>query len=295
MVLGYETSKLLVMQAAWMKDEGLRNTRETSLAKWHATESAFKAAHLAIQVFGSYGYSAEYGIERYFRNARAPIIYEGTTQIHKMMQAEHALGLPAAERPHRRDVAARLVGAAARRRHRRRWSFRSRSRNCSAGATSRTSRRSCPTGRPTPCRSGSASRTGGSRSSPATGRRKARNLERDGRVALSVTDDRNPYRSAWIRGRIVERFTGDRANAIVDRISMRYTGQPFPMRDRLVLLIEPERCGTMTLPFDHDRGALRCANICSLRSGWRRSCTRISTRSTPRSSSATTRGCAAAR
>ena len=41
---------------------------------------------------GSYGYSAEYGIERFFRNARAPIIYEGTTQIHKMMQAEHALG-----------------------------------------------------------------------------------------------------------------------------------------------------------------------------------------------------------
>src|SRR5207248_966123 len=92
MVLGYETSKLLVMQAAWMKDEGRRNTRETSLAKWHATESAFEAAHLAIQVFGSYGYSAEYGIERYFRNARAPLIYEGTTKIHKMMQAEHALG-----------------------------------------------------------------------------------------------------------------------------------------------------------------------------------------------------------
>src|SRR2546423_6441246 len=92
MVLGYETSKLLVMQAAWMKNEGRRNTRETSLAKWHATESAFSAAHLAIQVHGAYGYSAEYGIERYFRNARAPIIYEGTTQIHKMMQAEHALG-----------------------------------------------------------------------------------------------------------------------------------------------------------------------------------------------------------
>ncbi len=92
MVLGYETSKLLVMQAAWMKDEGRRNTRETSLAKWHATESAFRAAHLAIQVHGAYGYSAEYGIERYFRNARAPIIYEGTTQIHKLMQAENALG-----------------------------------------------------------------------------------------------------------------------------------------------------------------------------------------------------------
>src|SRR4029079_313025 len=92
MVLGYETSKLLVMQAAWMKDQGMRNTRETSLAKWHATESAFRAAHLAIQVHGAYGYSAEYGIERYFRNARAAIIYEGTTQIHKLMQAEHALG-----------------------------------------------------------------------------------------------------------------------------------------------------------------------------------------------------------
>src|SRR6184192_839266 len=95
MVLGYETSKLLVMQAAWLKNEGRRNTRETSLAKWHATESAFRAAHLAIQVHGAYGYSAEYGIERYFRNARAPIIYEGTTQIHKLMQAEHALGFRA--------------------------------------------------------------------------------------------------------------------------------------------------------------------------------------------------------
>jgi glutaryl-CoA dehydrogenase (non-decarboxylating) len=92
MVLGYETSKLLVMQAAWMKNEGRRSTRETSLAKWHATESAFEAAHLAIQVFGSYGYASETGIERYFRNARAPIIYEGTTQIHKLLQAEHALG-----------------------------------------------------------------------------------------------------------------------------------------------------------------------------------------------------------
>jgi glutaryl-CoA dehydrogenase (non-decarboxylating) len=92
MVLDYETSKLLVMQAAWLKNKGVRNTRETSLAKWHATECAFNAANLAIQVHGAYGYSAEYGIERYLRNARAPIIYEGTTQIHKMMQAEHALG-----------------------------------------------------------------------------------------------------------------------------------------------------------------------------------------------------------
>jgi glutaryl-CoA dehydrogenase (non-decarboxylating) len=92
MVMGYETSRLLVLQAADRKNKGVRNTRETSLAKWHATESAFQAAHLAIQVHGAYGYSAEYPVERYFRNSRAPIIYEGTTQIHKMMQAEHALG-----------------------------------------------------------------------------------------------------------------------------------------------------------------------------------------------------------
>ena len=64
MVLDYETSKLLVMQAAWLEDQGVRNTRETSLAKWHATECAFQAAHLAIQVHGAYGYSGEYGIER---------------------------------------------------------------------------------------------------------------------------------------------------------------------------------------------------------------------------------------
>jgi glutaryl-CoA dehydrogenase (non-decarboxylating) len=93
MVRGYETSKLLVMQAAWMKDRGLRNTRETSLAKWHATEAAFEAADLAIQVHGAYGYAGEYGVERYFRNARAPVIYEGTSQIHTLLQAEHALGL----------------------------------------------------------------------------------------------------------------------------------------------------------------------------------------------------------
>src|SRR5438270_12077595 len=92
MVLGYETSKLLVMQAAWLKDRGVRNTRETSLAKLHATECALKAAENAVRIHGASGYSSEYGVERYLRNACAPVIYEGTTQIHKMMQAEHALG-----------------------------------------------------------------------------------------------------------------------------------------------------------------------------------------------------------
>lgn len=93
MVADYEQSRLLVWQAAWCKNRGVRNTRETSLAKWIATEAAFRAAHNAIQIHGAMGFEAETGVERYFRNARAPIIYEGTTQIHKMLQAEHALGL----------------------------------------------------------------------------------------------------------------------------------------------------------------------------------------------------------
>jgi glutaryl-CoA dehydrogenase (non-decarboxylating) len=92
MVRGLETSRLLVLQAAWLKNKGARNTRETSLAKWHATECSFQAAHMAVQIHGAYGYAAEYMVERLFRNARAPLLYEGTTEIHKMMQAEHALG-----------------------------------------------------------------------------------------------------------------------------------------------------------------------------------------------------------
>jgi glutaryl-CoA dehydrogenase (non-decarboxylating) len=92
MVRGLETSRMLVYKAAWLKNKGVRNTLETSLAKWHATECAFEAADAAVQIHGAYGYSAEYPVERLFRNARAPLLYEGTTEIHKMIQAEDALG-----------------------------------------------------------------------------------------------------------------------------------------------------------------------------------------------------------
>jgi glutaryl-CoA dehydrogenase (non-decarboxylating) len=92
MVIMYETSRLLVLQAAHQKNKGVRNTRETSLAKVVATENASRAADLAVQIHGAYGYAAEYGVERHLRNSRAPRIYEGTTQIHRMMLAEHALG-----------------------------------------------------------------------------------------------------------------------------------------------------------------------------------------------------------
>ncbi|MDQ2983854.1 MAG: PPOX class F420-dependent oxidoreductase [Actinomycetota bacterium] len=82
--------------------------------------------------------------------------------------------------------------------------------------------------------------------------RKAQNLERDGRVAISVTDQDNPYRSAWIRGRVAGTRVGDEGLEIIDRISNVYTGQPFPMRSGVVYEIEPERSGFVELPFRHE-------------------------------------------
>ena len=73
------------------------------------------------------------------------------------------------------------------------------------------------------------------------GSRKARNLERDPRVAISIIDVDQPYASALIRGRVVERVQGDRAWEIIDRISRKYTGQPYGLRsDRIVLVIKPD-------------------------------------------------------
>lgn len=92
MVSSLETSRLLVYRAGWLKNEGKRNTRETSLAKWYACDAAFNAASDAVQIHGAYGYSNEYPVERFLRNAKAPVIYEGTREIHTIMQAEYALG-----------------------------------------------------------------------------------------------------------------------------------------------------------------------------------------------------------
>jgi alkylation response protein AidB-like acyl-CoA dehydrogenase len=92
MTRDYEIGRLMYFKAGWMKNQGLRNTRETSLLKWFATDASFEAAHEAIQVHGAYGYSDEYDVERYLRNARGAIIYEGTSEIHQLMQAGYALG-----------------------------------------------------------------------------------------------------------------------------------------------------------------------------------------------------------
>ncbi len=92
MVAGIEASQLLVMKAAELKNRGIRNTKETSLAKWYACDVALKSADEAIQVHGAYGYSNEYPVERYMRNARGAVIYEGTREIHQLVQASYALG-----------------------------------------------------------------------------------------------------------------------------------------------------------------------------------------------------------
>jgi PPOX class probable F420-dependent enzyme len=79
---------------------------------------------------------------------------------------------------------------------------------------------------------------------------KARDIARDPRVALSVTDKRNPYRSAWLRGHVARVIEGDEALAIIDLISDAYIGRPFPMRSGNVFVVEAEAQGFADLPFE---------------------------------------------
>jgi PPOX class probable F420-dependent enzyme len=88
---------------------------------------------------------------------------------------------------------------------------------------------------------------------------KALNLGRDPRVAISITDHESPYTTARIRGRVAETLSGEAALEVIDRLSNRYTGKPFPMRSGIVFLVEPDKVGYMELPFEdtplgHERG-----------------------------------------
>ena len=85
--------------------------------------------------------------------------------------------------------------------------------------------------------------------------RKARNLEADPRLALSIVAHDNPYRMATVRGRLVERLRGDEALAIVDRIAHKYTGERFPVRTVTIYLVEPETSSFTELPFEHKPAA----------------------------------------
>jgi glutaryl-CoA dehydrogenase (non-decarboxylating) len=93
MAQNYEIARLLYLRAGWMLNQGQRCTRETSIAKRFAAEASFAAADDAIQIHGAYGYSDEFDVERYLRNARGAIIYEGSAEMHTLIQAGYALGL----------------------------------------------------------------------------------------------------------------------------------------------------------------------------------------------------------
>jgi len=92
MIAARDVGELLVRQVAQMKCEGVRHTREVSLAKWLNCDAAFESANDAVQIFGAHGFSNEYPVERYLRNCRAAVIYEGTREIHQVIQAEYQLG-----------------------------------------------------------------------------------------------------------------------------------------------------------------------------------------------------------
>jgi glutaryl-CoA dehydrogenase (non-decarboxylating) len=88
----YQVSRLLWMRAGWLKNVGRRNTRETGLAKWYATVASEKAAGNAVQVHGANGYSDDYPVGRFYRNCKGAVIYEGTREVHTLMQADYVLG-----------------------------------------------------------------------------------------------------------------------------------------------------------------------------------------------------------
>jgi glutaryl-CoA dehydrogenase (non-decarboxylating) len=88
----YQASRLLWMRSGWLKNRGRRNTRETGLAKWFSTVASERAAGDAVQIHGANGYSDEYPVGRFYRNCKGAVIYEGTREIHKIMQADYLLG-----------------------------------------------------------------------------------------------------------------------------------------------------------------------------------------------------------
>ncbi len=105
MARDYEMARLLYLYTGWLMNQGKRFTRYASMAKWFATEAAFQAAHEAIQIHGAYGYSDEYPVERFFRNARGSMIYEGSSEIQTLIQADYALGYRW-DKPLRRELPA---------------------------------------------------------------------------------------------------------------------------------------------------------------------------------------------
>jgi glutaryl-CoA dehydrogenase (non-decarboxylating) len=98
MVVQEEASRLLVYRAAWLADQGKANNLETSIAKYTASEAAAHATDAAMKILGAYGYSTEFPVERYYRDAKSYQIVEGSSNIQKMIIAQDALGYRKANR-----------------------------------------------------------------------------------------------------------------------------------------------------------------------------------------------------
>ena len=86
-----EAARLLGFQAAWLKDQGKNCTKQAAMAKVAATEAAWRAADAAVQIHGGYGYCKEYPVERYYRDVRVTRIYEGTSEIQRLVIARQLL------------------------------------------------------------------------------------------------------------------------------------------------------------------------------------------------------------
>lgn len=86
-----DAARLLMYRAAYLRRQGVRYTKEASMAKLFASETAMWAAHKAVQIFGGYGYIQDYPVERYFRDAKITEIYEGTSEVQRMVIARHIL------------------------------------------------------------------------------------------------------------------------------------------------------------------------------------------------------------
>jgi butyryl-CoA dehydrogenase len=95
MVVDTDAARMLVWRAGFLKDQGRPNTTETSIAKLYATEAAVKCANTAIQVHGGAGYVDDHPVERYFRDVRVTTLYEGTSQIQKLIIGRAATGINA--------------------------------------------------------------------------------------------------------------------------------------------------------------------------------------------------------
>ena len=87
-----DAARLLTWRAAWLKDQGMKHTRQSAMAKLYASEAAMRAATEAIQIHGGYGYVKEYPVERYYRDAKVCEIYEGTSEIQRLVIASSLSG-----------------------------------------------------------------------------------------------------------------------------------------------------------------------------------------------------------